>query len=109
MYLTVLAKRHWKKQHYLPKLSKIYIFKQYSDPIELFNNLCYLFHFFIYNAYKGKSFKYILQHFTSNLDDNDMKMIKWYIQNDFYKKFKQISILDSEHINNMVKKICETN
>ena len=63
--------------------------------------------FFIYHAHHGKSFNYILTHFMRTRDENDRVLYIWYLKNPFFRKYKQINVLDTNHIENVISKICE--
>jgi len=63
--------------------------------------------FFVYYANSGKSFKFILSHFTMSQDRNDRVLYVWYLKNAFFRKYKQINILDTNHIENVIRQVCE--
>ena len=53
-----------------------------------------------------KSLKKIFSIFLDDRDQNDTYMFQWYMKNRLFRNYKQVSIIDSKLIHNMIKKLC---
>ena len=73
-----------------------------------YSQICSLYCiFFIYNIFHGKSYSYIVNHFSTNSDNNDTILYSWYIKNKFFKNYKKLNIIDTKYIEQTVRNICQ--
>ena len=72
-----------------------------------FSSICSIYViYFIWSIYKKMNLKKIFSIFSDDRDQNDTYMFQWYMKNRLFRNYKQVSIIDSKLIHNMIKKLC---